>query len=924
MINRTKVKESTQIKPGDNGDVLVMKDNAPEWSTPSDADLAKASETDTKLAEKQDKLTAGDNIKIEDNVISAASKPTPINIGTVTEGETAMVSNSGTDTDVVLNFVLPKGDKGDAGSQGPQGDPGPKGDPGEPFQIRKIYSSVDEMEADYNNPDIEEGDFVLINTDDISDPDNAKLYVKGPTGWQFVTDLSGAQGIQGPQGDTGAPAGFGNITATVDSTTGTPQVSVQADGPNTAKNISFSFTGLKGEKGDPGEAGTQVNNLAPLMVAAAPTAVSSSVATGDYATAQGNSSVAIGSHADAVNSKCSAIGAFSEARSSAGAGSVAVGYSATAGQEGAALSYGGVAVGDNAEATGNEAIAIGYNALASASNSISIATDQAGSSSSRGAIEQGAVCIGGRLSSGIGSVAIGPGAEATKYGSIALSAGSSSGSATATSQDGIAIGGGSSCEGKESVAIGRGANATASSSASVALGSYSSATEANVVSVGSGGATMALSDDMDEETRARIQARAAVATRRIVNVTDPQSAQDAATKNYVDTKIADIPSGTDINSISPRQVGTAPAIGNSSCVAVGDNAQATAQDSVAIGRNTVANEANTVSVGSASQTRRIVNVTDPQDPQDAATKNYVDTQLTPINAKLQYVPENTNQILSQIQTNVEKAQSAADAKVASITAGTGISVDASNPTAPVVSTTGLATQASVDTLTTTVESKANQTDLDSLEATVANKADTSALANYATKTELAAKADQTAVDAKVSSVTAGEGISITGTATEPVISATGGITDTGWMEITGSSGSGLKYLTGPWTIPVAAKVKIRKFGKRVTVVGIVQATEDISSGAATPLLSIPESDPHFDAFSLPQVSQYDIAHDQQKSAATSVLLIRGMLTSFNVEQDLDTPKINVTLVPVVGIAGQAAQIGNGDTVNFQISWDTED
>lgn len=211
-----------------------------------------------------------------------------------------------------------------------------------------------------------------------------------------------------------------------------------------------------------------------------------------------------------------------------------------------------------------------------------------------------------------------------------------------------------------------------------------------------------------------------------------------------------------------------------------------------------------------------------------------------------------------------------------------------------------------------------------LETTVAGKADTSALANYATKTELAAKADQTAVDAKVSSVTAGEGISITGTATEPVISATGGITDTGWMEITGSSGSGLKYLTGPWTIPVAAKVKIRKFGKRVTVVGIVQATEDISSGAATPLLSIPESDPHFDAFSLPQVSQYDIAHDQQKSAATSALLIRGMLTSFNVEQSLDTPKINVTLVPVVGIAGQAAQIGNGDTVNFQISWDTED
>ena len=214
---------------------------------------------------------------------------------------------------------------------------------------------------------------------------------------------------------------------------------------------------------------------------------------------------------------------------------------------------------------------------------------------------------------------------------------------------------------------------------------------------------------------------------------------------------------------------------NNQGVAIGRASNATDEKSVAIGSFSFTSAPNTVSFGNGDggsdpATRRLVNVTDPTDPQDAATKNYVDTQLTPINAKLQYVPENTNQTLSLIETNVEKAQSAADAKVASITAGTGISVDASTPTAPVISTVGLATQASVDTLTTTVNSKANQTDLDSLEATVANKADTSVLANYATKAELNAKADQSAVDTKVSSVTAGTGISVTGAATTPTIS----------------------------------------------------------------------------------------------------------------------------------------------------------
>ena len=65
----------------------------------------------------------------------------------------------------------------------------------------------------------------------------------------------GLPGDQGPQGEPGAAAGFGTVSATVDETTGTPSVEVETSGSDTAKNISFAFTGLKGEKGDKGDKG---------------------------------------------------------------------------------------------------------------------------------------------------------------------------------------------------------------------------------------------------------------------------------------------------------------------------------------------------------------------------------------------------------------------------------------------------------------------------------------------------------------------------------------------------------------------------------------------------------------------------------------------------------------------------------------------
>lgn len=60
---------------------------------------------------------------------------------------------------------------------------------------------------------------------------------------------------RGDKGETGAAAGFGAPTATVDANIGTPSVSVSATGPDTAKVFTFTFKNLKGPTGPEGKVG---------------------------------------------------------------------------------------------------------------------------------------------------------------------------------------------------------------------------------------------------------------------------------------------------------------------------------------------------------------------------------------------------------------------------------------------------------------------------------------------------------------------------------------------------------------------------------------------------------------------------------------------------------------------------------------------
>lgn len=83
------------------------------------------------------------------------------------------------------------------------GEKGEKGDTGKGFEISKTYPSIEAMNAGFATDGVPENSFVLIDTGNVEDEDNAKLFIKTKSGYSYLTDLSGAQGIKGEKGADG-------------------------------------------------------------------------------------------------------------------------------------------------------------------------------------------------------------------------------------------------------------------------------------------------------------------------------------------------------------------------------------------------------------------------------------------------------------------------------------------------------------------------------------------------------------------------------------------------------------------------------------------------------------------------------------------------------------------------------------------------
>ena len=93
-------------------------------------------------------------------------------------------------------------------------------------------------------------DFIHPIASDINDPDDGKLYVWNGTGFTYVADLSGSQGIKG---DTGEKGDKGDKGDTGDQGFSAYQVAVNAGFSGSVDQWLASLVGAKGDKGENGK-----------------------------------------------------------------------------------------------------------------------------------------------------------------------------------------------------------------------------------------------------------------------------------------------------------------------------------------------------------------------------------------------------------------------------------------------------------------------------------------------------------------------------------------------------------------------------------------------------------------------------------------------------------------------------------------------
>lgn len=147
----------------------------------------------------------------------------------------------------------------------PSGYTGSRGATGLGFVIAKSYASVAALTADTSPTGITAGQFAIIDTGNVDNAENSRLYLWTGSAYNYVNDLSGAAGITGPQGTTGYAgsaggagyAGSAGYTGSASTTVGyTGSVGTAGTNGYTGSVGNTGYAGSAGANGYTGSTGT--------------------------------------------------------------------------------------------------------------------------------------------------------------------------------------------------------------------------------------------------------------------------------------------------------------------------------------------------------------------------------------------------------------------------------------------------------------------------------------------------------------------------------------------------------------------------------------------------------------------------------------------------------------------------------------------
>ena len=210
---------------------------------------------------------------------SDGKSPT-VNVGTTTTGPAgsqASVTNSGTETDAVFNFTIPVGIQGQRGEKGDTGDTGATpsinvgttttGNPGTEASVTKDKSSTEtNVIFDFTIPRGDKGETGSVGPQGPTGPTGAtftpSVSGEGIISWTndkgldnpSSVDIKGPQGDRGPQGETG-PQGQSATIEVGSTVTSQPGSKASVTNSGTSSAAVFNFTIPEGQKGNPGNDG---------------------------------------------------------------------------------------------------------------------------------------------------------------------------------------------------------------------------------------------------------------------------------------------------------------------------------------------------------------------------------------------------------------------------------------------------------------------------------------------------------------------------------------------------------------------------------------------------------------------------------------------------------------------------------------------